>query len=214
MTRRTGKSGRQLLVEGNDDRHVVLALCKRFNVEETFDVVDCGGIDKLYDAIPVRFKQSGARAIGIIVDADAAINDRWMAVKSILSRLGFAPPNDLPPTGLILSKETGVKVGVWLMPDNRLNGMLEDFISFLIPPNDELLPVVDTALAAIESRRLNKYSLNHKAKARVHTWLAWQEEPGTPLGLSITKKYLTTDEETCSRLIEWLRDLFRVTEPE
>jgi hypothetical protein len=114
-------------VEGNDDRHVIWALCERCGIAKTFDVVDCGGIDGLYEAIPVRFKQSGIQAIGIIIDADTEINNRWVAVKNILSKLGFAPPDNLPATGLILSKETGVKAGVWLMPDNKLNGMLEDF---------------------------------------------------------------------------------------
>jgi hypothetical protein len=85
-----------------------------------------------------------------------------------------------------------------------------DFISFLIPPDDELLPVVDAALAEIESRNLNKYSPNHNAKAKIHTWLAWQETPGAPMGLSITRKYLTTDGETCSRLMTWLQDLFHM----
>jgi hypothetical protein len=206
------KFNRKLLVEGNDDQHVIWALCKKFDIPETFDVVDCEGIDKLYEAIPVRFKQSGIQTIGIIIDADTEINKRWLGVKDILSKLGFIPPDDILSTGLILSKEPGIKVGVWLMPDNHLNGMLEDFISFLVSPNDELLPIVDATLAEIESLNLNRYQLNHKTKAKIHTWLAWQDEPGTPMGLSITKKYLTTDEETCLCLIRWLQDLFR--EPE
>ena len=61
------KFDRKLLVEGNDDRHVIWALCEKFDIAETFDIVDCEGIDKLYEAIPVRFKQSGIRAIGIII---------------------------------------------------------------------------------------------------------------------------------------------------
>jgi hypothetical protein len=202
------KFNRKLLVEGNDDRHVIWALCERFDIAETFDVIDCGGLDKLYEAVPVRFKQSGIQAVGIIIDADSAINDRWESIKNLLSKQGFAPPDDLPSTGLILSREAGVKVGVWLMPDNNLNGMLEDFISFLVPPDDKLLPVVDTVLAEIESQKLNKYLLAHKSKAKIHTWLAWQDDPGVPMGLSITKKYLTTDEETCLRLIKWLQKLF------
>ncbi|MDR3189523.1 MAG: hypothetical protein LBT94_10185 [Prevotellaceae bacterium] len=203
---------RKLLVEGNDDQHVIWALCKRSGIPKTFDVVDCEGIDKLFEVVPVRFKQSEIQAIGIIVDADTEIGRRWVAVKNLLSQQGFAPPDDLPPTGLILSNESGVKAGVWIMPDNNLNGMLEDFISFLVPPDDELLPIADATLAAIESQHLNKYALIHKSKAKIQTWLAWQDNPGAPMGLSITKRYLTTDEETCQRLIGWLRALF--CEPE
>ena len=95
------------------------------------------------------------------------------------------------------------------MPDNKDNGMLEDFISFLIPEDDKLLLVVDSTLNEIEMKQLNRYSEIHKSKARIHTWLAWQEDPGAPLGISITKKYLTNDAEICNNLINWLVELFK-----
>lgn len=60
----------------------------------------------------------------------------------------------------------------------------------------------------IENQKLNKYSLRHKSKARIHSWLSWQEAPGTPMGLSITKRYLTTENENCKQLINWMRKLF------
>jgi hypothetical protein len=87
--------------------------------------------------------------------------------------------------------------------------MLEDFISFLIPPEDELLPVVHSTLNYIETRKLNKYSGTHKSKAIIHTWTAWQKDPGTPIGLSITKKYLSTEDVTCRKFAQWLSNLFK-----
>ena len=86
--------------------------------------------------------------------------------------------------------------------------MLEDFIAFLVPSDDLLLPIVRENLNDIERKNLNKYNLIHKSKAEIHSWLSLQEEPGTPFGSSITKRYLTTDEETCLKLIKWLSDLF------
>jgi hypothetical protein len=202
------KHNKKLLVEGNDDQHVIWALCEKFNIRETFDVIDCRGVEKLYDELQVRFKQSDIETIGVVIDADTSLDKRWICIKKILSHQGFSVPDVLPKTGLILSNTNGIKVGVWIMPDNNLNGMLEDFISFLIPRDDKLLPIVQTTLNEIEDKKLNKYPLSHKSKATIHSWLAYQENPGTPIGLSITKKYLTTDEETCAVLIQWLRELF------
>ena len=201
------KSNKQLLVEGNDDLHVIWALCEKFKIPEVFDVIDCKGIDNLYTSIPVRFKQADVEVIGIIIDADVNLNDRWMQVKNLLSHQGFEVPDNLPDEGLVLSNGH-VKVGVWIMPNNDTKGMLEDFIAFLVPPDDKLLPIVDATLDDIESKNLNKYSLTHKSKARIHSWLSWQGDPGTPMGLSITKRYLTTDNENCERLIKWLKKLF------
>ncbi|KAA6337376.1 hypothetical protein EZS27_014545 [termite gut metagenome] len=95
------------------------------------------------------------------------------------------------------------------MPNNNSNGMLEDFISFLISPEDELLPIVHSTLDEIEKKGLSNYSPAHKPKAIIHPWLSWQEDPETPLRLSITKKYVTMDEVTCSKLINWLKVLFQ-----
>ena len=198
---------RKLLVEGNDDQHVIWALCEKFNIPEVFDVIDCGGIDNLCESISLRFKQTSVKTIGIIIDADINLNNRWAYVRKLLSNQGFRMPEDLPNDGLILLSGN-TTVGVWIMPSNDTNGMLEDFVSFLVPQNDELLPVVDATLNKIESQKLNRYSLTHKSKARIHSWLSWQEDPGTPMGLSITKRYLTTENESCKQLVNWLQKLF------
>ena len=201
------KYSKKLLVEGKDDQHVIWALCEKFHIPEVFDVTDCEGIDNLCESIPVRFKQAGIETVGIIIDADVDINNRWLRIRNLLSTQGFEVPEDLLNEGLILSNGN-VKVGVWIMPNNKTDGMLEDFISFLVPQNDELLSVVDDTLNEIESKNLNKYLPIHKSKARIHSWLSWQEDPGTPMGLSITKKYLTTDNGNCQQLIKWLQKLF------
>lgn len=94
------------------------------------------------------------------------------------------------------------------MPDNNLNGMLEDFISFLIPQNDQLFLIALETLQLIEGKSLNKYQTIHKSKALIHSWLSWQDDPGTPMGLAITKRYLTTDVDKCSQFLQWLNHLF------
>jgi len=196
-----------LLVEGNDDQHVIWALCKKFNIPENFEVKETGGIDQLFKQLPVRLKEADVTTIGIIIDADTNMNSRWATLNKILKEQLPDFPKEANANGTILEKED-FKVGVWLMPDNKTNGMLESFIEFLIPANDKLLPIVNAHLDNIEDKSLNKYKAIHRDKAIVHAWLAIQEDPGTPLGLSITKKYLTTDVEQCQDLINWLNALF------
>ena len=71
------------------------------------------------------------------------------------------------------------------------------------------MPVANQTLEAIEKEKLNKYIPAHKSKALIHSWLSWQEDPGTPMGLAITKKFLTTQEEICKKLISWLNATFQ-----
>src|SRR3989339_1337921 len=136
------KFDQKLLVEGNDDQRVIWALCDRFKIHESFDVIDCEGISELLKEIPVRLKQSGIRTIGIIVDADSDISARWDKFKSIFDTLNYIIPEELPVDGLVVRIIDQISIGIWIMPNNDINGMLEDFISFLIPNDDRLLPIV------------------------------------------------------------------------
>jgi hypothetical protein len=203
------KFKQKLLVEGNDDLHVVLALCEKFAVQENFDIIDCKGIEKLISQIPVRLKESEIQTIGIIIDADTDIHTRWTSLKDILTNQGFEIPQNLPQEGLITQNSNHQTLGVWVMPNNKADGMLEDFIAFLVPENDKLLAKASETLANLESDNINAYAMIHKSKALIHTWLAWQESPGTPMGLGITKKYLSIDEANCLKFVNWLKDLFK-----
>src|ERR1022692_655830 len=95
------KFNQKLLVEGNDDLHVILALCKRFNINENFDILDKGGITNLLPAIPLQLKSSGIETIGIIIDADSDINSSWESLSAILSNMGYVMPTELPYGGLV-----------------------------------------------------------------------------------------------------------------
>ena len=199
----------KLLVEGNDDQHVVWALCKGNAVAENFDVLDCNGIEKLIEQLPTRLKQSGLQTLGIIIDADTNLSRRWVSLRDLINSIGYTIPNEIPNEGLIHSEPGKIKIGIWIMPDNKLNGMLEDFIKFLIPEDDKLLPEAESTLENVESKGLNKYTLVHRAKALIHSWLAWQEDPGTPMGLAITKRYLTTENEITNSFVVWMESLFK-----
>lgn len=202
------KYDKKLLVEGNDDKHVIWSLCQQFSVLNNFDVIDCKGVDNLFQQIPVRLKQSGIRTLGIVLDADLDIRIRWQKLQRILKPKGY----DLHPSetndGLIIEKEEGVKLGIWIMPDNKIPGMLEDFIHLLVPEGDILWSKANQVVEQIENKQLNNYPVNQHSKALIHTWLSWQESPGTPLGLAITKKYLNTESELCKKFLAWLQKLF------
>jgi hypothetical protein len=131
-------------------------------------------------------------------------------MSALISFLGFSVPAELPTNGLIVINEDNIKIGVWIMPNNNINGMLEDFIAFLVPKDDQLLPIVNQTLDNIEGQGLNKYSSVHRSKATIHSWLSLQEDPGTPMGLAITKRFLTTEEQTCGLFIKWLSELFNI----
>ena len=98
-------------------------------------------------------------------------------------------------------------VGIWLMPDNTVPGTLEHFIAFLVDRND---PLWERAKDCVEQipEASRRFPVIHLLKAHIHTWLAWQKEPGVPFGLAITMKYLDAEEAHAQQFIAWLHRLF------
>ena len=198
----------KLLVEGNDDLHVVFSLCVRFKVPETFNIVDSKSIEKLLESVSVRVKEPDITTIGFVLDADRDINARWQQIRNKLVQQEIQIPASLPADGLVFQAESK-RIGIWIMPNNETTGMLEDFAAFLIPEGDLLKARAETTLNEIEGEGINGYQTPlHRSKALIHTWLAWQEDPGTPMGLAITKKYLDANSEHAQRFVNWLNRLF------
>lgn len=195
-----------LLVEGINDLHVFSNIFEKHQVNGNFKIIDKDG-DGIYKSIPIYIK-TDISTIGIVIDADIDIEQKWEKLKGIITNAGYIPPTKLDYNGLIIEKDNLPRLGIWIMPNNNEKGMLEDFIKHLIPKDDLLLKHVNDSLNKIEKESLNKYKAIHKAKARIHTWLAWQETPGTPMGLAIKKTYLNTNNELCLLFVKWINKLY------
>ena len=210
-------SGNLLIVEGKDDLHVMLALRDKLQFKGTYEVAEKGDVGKLLGSIEAELIAPGRKCLGIIVDKDTNDPDknknRWEQIKVILSTLGYEVPESAPPGGAILpSPELGfAKMGIWLMPDNQNPGMLEDFMRNLIVQGDDCLSFAEETLNELEKRKIQRYKEVHRAKALMHTWIAWQDQPGIPLGQSATR-YLDTDTPLCQQFANWLNRLFNEEE--
>jgi len=203
----------KLLVEGNDDQHVVWALCEKHNVPKSFDVIDCGSIDNVLKEFKLRLKLADINSrIGIVVDADVNLKSRWDSVVAILKNMGKYECDNivLPQDGLILEPTDSCypKVGVWLMPNNNQNGMLEDFVVALATPDDVLMKKSEDVLTELEAEGIQKYKPVHRSKAKIHTYLAWQDVPGRPMGQAITANILNSDSELAMKFANWLKEMF------
>ncbi|HEY0459914.1 MAG TPA: DUF3226 domain-containing protein [Pyrinomonadaceae bacterium] len=221
------KENRILFVEGADDQHTIWAICEHFKIEKTFTIeipdrtgkinrkarpTELGGIDNVLKATQLYLiAGSGAvERIGIIIDADDNINARWQSVASILSKAGFTNlPTSPNSDGTIIKQEFLPIFGVWIMPDNQIErGYLETFLTFLVPENDIAWGHAKNSVAALEEKPFVKVKADYTTKAEIHTFLAWQEEPGKPFGQAITAKYLRADNPNCKKFVEWLNHLF------
>jgi len=215
---------RVLLVEGTDDLHVLAHIFKAHGYEGKITIRQQEGVDKikkrlnenifenLLEDLPVELKGSEVTAIGIIVDADLDVKARWESLANRLKELNYEDVPDVPKAGgTICSGKDLPKLGVWLMPDNTLPGMLEDFVKLLVP--DERKSLLEKAVEAIESipkveRLFITEDSDKTSKAQIHTYLAWQSRPGVPYGIAIREKFLKADSPETENLMNWIKELF------
>src|SRR6266700_896940 len=112
------KPGNYLLVEGDDDEHVFYSFLEHYRVPDQFKIENNNGVNKLIYEL----------------DAELDLKARWISLRYKLIKSGYSRvPIDPQQSGTIIQQDGRPIVGTWLMPDNRVSGMLEDFVSLLRP---------------------------------------------------------------------------------
>lgn len=218
-----------LLVEGKNDSRV---LCELFEKATTIrwepqpkqyivDIQDCGSDTQVLAQISVRWRESARKIVGVVIDADAS--SRWLEVRrhspqEIRDQL----PDSLPPEGLVFEAAGGKRFGVWIMPDNRSPGMLETFLGELrtsMPRamSEHVLTAMQTAKSLLDEHaaqnpnarpRISSWKDIHRAKAEIHTWLAWRDPPGEQLHEAIKHEALDVNAPLAQAFVAWMRRLY------
>ncbi|BCM88722.1 hypothetical protein IAD21_00564 [Abditibacteriota bacterium] len=210
-----------LLVEGVNDAHVFFNLFDRHSisfdkppmkgqpsVEGKFSVKPQDGIETLLKNLGVQIKASERENIGIVVDADEDPQSRWNALSNILRKAGYKNiPSSAVSGGAIIHEEGLPSIGIWVMPDNSLLGMLEHFVASMVSGSDPLWIHAQNVVNNIQISD-RKFSNRHVMKAQIHTWLAWQEVPGIPMGAAIKATFLDANTPLASQFISWVKTLF------
>ncbi|HBO4232277.1 TPA: DUF3226 domain-containing protein [Pseudomonas aeruginosa] len=197
-----------LLTEGVNDCHLISALCNHYKIPDGFGLYECGSDNQAIRRLSALIASSEKKEIiGIVIDADApSLAGRWSAIKTRLEQEGYTVPDEPHEGGTILASEGKPRIGVWLMPDNQVNGMLEDFCERLAPP--DAIRYASECASEARARGVATYKELHNAKARIHTYLAWQDEPGMPLGRAVSAKVLDPGQPIARLFKEFLVNLF------
>ena len=196
---------RVLLVEGVDDKHVTThLLCRKNTSISEFSILDKGDIRAVLSAIEAEVKAPARETVGILVDANDSVNNRWRAVANQLRKAGIITPDGPDPAGTIIAGSP--RLGIWLMPNNQASGELEDFVAKMIPETDTVWPLSETYVEAIPATA-RKFKPGKTLRAKVHSWLATREEP-RKMGAAIGAGDLNVEAPDAVRFVEWLRRLF------
>ena len=192
-----------LIVEGQDDDHVIWQIAKQLGLDKKFVILAKEGYPDVLAAMGPEVKIEGRKAVGFVLDADAPARERWEEVSLALADLRAVPEHP-DPQGTILPGAP--RIGVWLMPNNGSDGELEDFVATMVRPNDAVWPLANAYLRQLPDAA-REHVETKPQKAAVHVWLANKKKPGR-MGAAIGAGHLDTESELASRLSSWLRRLF------
>ncbi len=207
----------RMVVEGHEDKYAVIQLMG-YHIAWPDDKVNApvrielgGGVDDILATgfISSKLKESGVDILGVVLDADDSFDVRWRRIRTLCAGIFPAMPVIMPTAGLIISNDDGMRFGLWIMPDNVSHGMLETFLRYLVPDASE--PLMQFATTTVEEARNARGAPCrecHVDKALVHTWLAWQDPPGQPLGRAITAKILDPHKDPAKAFVAWFRELY------
>lgn len=209
----------RLHVEGLDDSHAIRHLLIRRGIDydqkpwpvEFPRIEVVGGKPDLLEGVETAVRLSTDRSIGFVLDANSSVQNSWNAVASHLREVGMEVPDLIPQEGFVGEVEAfRARVGVWLMPNNRRDGKLEDFLRDLVEEGDVLLPYAEKAAAHAKDELGAGFSANDADKAVLHTWLAWQEEPGLPYGTAMRARFFRDDSPAAQAFVTWFRAVFKI----
>ncbi len=211
-----------LHVEGKDDYHAIGHLLSRHDIEPSVVKIkplkgedeDTGGKDQLLKGMGPGIKVANRKPIGFVLDADEASKNRWHSVRGRLKGIGLTLPNRIPEEGFVGYTDLfKARVGVWLMPDNRRPGAIEEFLKDLIADGDTLIQLAETSTDSAKGLGA-AFPNTHRTKAVLHTWLAWQERPGVPYGTAIGAHYFQHDTSVARAFVDWFKRVFEAPMPD
>ena len=213
---------RRLLVEGRDEQRLIPYLVEENGIpwgetraDAIVDIVEFDGVENLLKpgTIEAELKSSNISQLGILLDADENLTERWAAVRTRCIQAFPNLPNELPTTGLVKENESGLRLGVWIMPDNQSSGMLETFLTFLVPSQSD--GVYAHAVSSVEAARKCGAPCRdaHLDKAKIHTWLAWQDPPGRQLHKAIKERILAPESKNAQLFMRWFKELYALGGP-
>lgn len=196
-----------LLVEGSNDTYVTRGILKKHKLPENLITIkEKEGWQGILAKLDTELDDSELENLGILIDADKNLPARWAAVSKTLTGLGYIVPPTPDQAGTILVQSGKPRLGIWLMPDNKRAGALEDFLISLVPD-----PLTN-ALWKLSEKSVDEAIFIEPAiprtKAWIRTYLAWKKESGAPLGKAIEYGYLDVTKLEAVQYLDWLKNLF------
>ena len=217
-------SNQLLLVEGDADKSFFEIIIKKLSLNTTVKVAlpkevnndeynSKEGVFNLLEILLSQLDDGQFSHIAAIIDSDYIRHGQGYQktiarISTIIDPLGFELKEaESTQNGLCFKHSDGLAdFGLWIMPDNQNEGMLEDWIKSCIKEDESTL--FQQASDAVESISDPKFKEHLISKAEVATWLAWQKKPGHGLYGALNDDLLDNTQLLFQAMEQWLKAIY------
>jgi len=218
---------KMLLVEGIADKGLFEQICIFLGLEKDIiflpkDLTTYRNTKEgVFHTLPHILQQRGGDKdlkLAVIIDADYIRHGKGYSkalerFKQEIEEYGYHLKNGDDEIGLIFENEEGFSdLGLWIMPNNQDEGMLEDWIKCCISKEEyDLFQQASDTVKNLSNQRFSEHS---RTKAEVATWLAWQKKPGEGLYATMIEnkegeRLLDIQHPLFQALARWLEHIFK-----
>ena len=213
-----------LLVEGEADRAFFELICKKLALDAFVRVAapkDLTGShntkEGVFNCLPTELKNLGdghTTYLAVVLDADSEPNGGFQAardrINEIVEPFGYRLSSGNAGGSIYQNDDGLADLGLWVMPNNAQEGMLEDWVKSCMHSDEQTL--FTYAVSAIDALPAPpKFNTIHRSKAEVATWLAWQKRPGHGLYRIVQDDLIDTGSLLYLELSAWLKHVFPAT---
>lgn len=212
-----------LLVEGEADRAFFEALCKLWGVPvgqvKVATPRDAGHNKNtkqgIFIVLPIYIDQLAdgqIERLALMIDADSKVHgggydQAIQRLQGILSAKGYNQSPTATGGAQFVHSDGLNAIGAWIMPNNRDEGMLEDWVKQCLHPSEAAL-MTHAQLSIDQIPGGPKFKSLNRSKAEVATWLAWQTKPDHGLYNAAQTDLLDENAEYLVSLRGWLTQVF------
>lgn len=163
-----------ILVEGTEDVGFISALIDKRNLcsLDTVEIYPIGKSefrDRLEAISLNRLFRKNVSSVLVVIDADNNFAATWDKIVGALRNANLPYPEIPEQNRVGQFDERKRLVGIYILPDNSSNGMMEDAI-LRVFDGSERMKCVDKYLACVE--KINPEDFQNVAKSKVHSYLA------------------------------------------
>ena len=190
-----------LAVEGDDEINFFDSLLKYMGISDA-DINKVGGKNKFKNKLPALVNTTGffdnVETFAVIRDANDDANAAFSSIKNILQK-----QNLTPPTQMNKFANNGLKLGIFIMPGNSAEGMLEDLCLRTVQHHPKMNCINEFMDCILKLKEPPK----NVAKAKAQSYLAAMPIIANSVGIGARKGYWNFDSDELKELKIFLENL-------